>query len=90
MFALHDCSVPCVSLLYLHDVCLEREEQNEDKKRNPGKEERIWKDVIRRERGGNKVGSRKKKEMLGLTKIREAVLISIHFDKSVDARCLII
>lgn len=57
-----------------------------------GKGERIWKNVIRREMGGNKVGSRKrkKKEILGLTKIRDAVLISIHFDQSVDAGCLII
>ena len=42
-------------------------------------------------RGGNKAGNRRqKKQMLGLSKIREAVLISIHFDQSVDAGCLII
>jgi hypothetical protein len=28
-------------------VCLEREDQNEDKKEKLGKEERIWKTVIR-------------------------------------------
>jgi hypothetical protein len=52
-----------VFILYRYVVCLEREEQqNEDKTRKLGKGERIWKNVIRREMGGNKVGSRKRKK----------------------------
>jgi len=53
MFALYDCSVPCVLLVYLYIVCLVRkEEQNEEEeKKKLGKEGRIWKNVIRRGKG---------------------------------------
>jgi hypothetical protein len=37
MFDLHDCSAPCVLILYLYVVCLEREEE-QNKKKEFGKE----------------------------------------------------
>jgi len=40
MFALHDCSVPCVFLLYLYIVCLERGEQENEEEEEKGNWER--------------------------------------------------